>query len=327
MAKKGVLGKGLNALLPEEDPDQEAGESGSTGSTVSDSKLYRFKDRDSSGRVAEIPVESIQPNPYQPRQDFDEEALDELASSIEKFGLIQPITVRVTDEKEFEIISGERRLRAARRASISHVPAFIRTAGSEEMLEMALIENLQREDLNPVEIALGYQRLMDECGLTHQEVAEKVDKNRSTVTNMVRLLRLPPRVQTCLRDQSISQGHARMLINLDNEELQLELLDKILAEGLTVREVETLVRQHKKQQNPAPSADDEPAGVEAEPEVEASSQPDRTDLQVKDLTDKLRTRFSTQVRVQHNTDGSGKIELAYYSADDLERLFDLLLNA
>ncbi len=325
MAKKGVLGKGLNALLPEEDPDRDTDDSGAKGSSVSDSKLYRFKDRDSSGRVAEIPVDSIQPNPYQPRQDFDDEALDELASSIEKFGLIQPITVRVTDEKTFEIISGERRLRAARRASISHVPAFIRTAGSEQMLEMALVENVQREDLNTVEIALGYQLLMEECGLTHEEVAEKVDKNRSTVTNMVRLLRLPPPVQACLRDRSISQGHARMLINLADEKTQLEILDTILEEDLTVREVESLVRETK-QDEPRQDSDDE-----QETEVEGSgletNQPDRTDLQVKDLTDRLRSRFSTQVRVQHQQDGSGKIELAYYSADDLERLLDLLLNA
>lgn len=326
MAKKGVLGKGLNALLPAEDPNQEEGESGTQGSNVSDSKLYRFKDRDSSGRVAEIPVDTIQPNPYQPRQDFEEDALDELASSIEKFGLIQPITVRVTDEKEFELISGERRLRAARRASISHVPAFIRSAESEEMLEMALVENVQREDLNPVEIALSYQRLMDECDLTHEEVAAKVDKNRSTVTNTVRLLRLPPAVQARLRDQSISKGHARMLVNLDDETTQLEILEQILEKGLTVRELETLVRERKNKRSEQETADEEPPDDDASPAVE-TTQPDRTDLQVKDLTDKLRSRFSTQVRLQHKKDGSGKIELAYYSTDDLERLLDLLLNA
>lgn len=327
MAKKGVLGKGLNALLPSEEPNQEDSTSGSKGSSnVSDSKLYRFKDRESTGRVAEIAVERVQPNPYQPRQDFDDQALDELASSIEQFGLIQPITVRLTEDKTFEVISGERRLRAARRASVTHVPAFIRTAGSEEMLEMALVENVQREDLNPIEIALGYQRLIEECGLTHEEVAEKVGKNRSTVTNLLRLLRLPPHIQACLRDGSISQGHARMLVNLDDEETQLELLDIILDEGLTVRAVEKLVRKRREQQEQAQSDDQEETGEEEDPTV-TTAQPDRTELQVKDATDKLRSRFSTQVRVQHKDDGSGKIELAYYGPDDLERLLDLLLNA
>ena len=189
MADKSALGKGLNALLPSEEEGQQGGEEGE--GAASEKQIHQFDDGTRLlGRVAQVAVERIRPNPYQPRQEFNDEALDELAASIEELGVIQPITVRALGDGQFEIISGERRLRAARRAGIDRLPAFIRKASSEEMLEMALVENVQREELNPIEVALGYQRLMEECGLTQEEVSEKVSKSRATVSNFLRLLRL-----------------------------------------------------------------------------------------------------------------------------------------
>ncbi len=318
MADKSALGKGLNALIPSEKREEKGEES---GEDVSESQLYQFEDGTRLlGRVAEVAVERIRPNPYQPRQEFKDEALDELASSIEELGVIQPITVRALGDGQFEIISGERRLRAARRAGIDRLPAFIREANSEEMLEMALVENVQREELNPIEVALGYQRLMEECGLTQEAVAEKVSKSRATVSNFLRLLRLPPRVQAALRDNEVAMGHARAIIAMDDEEAQVELLEETIEEDLSVREVERRARNwHEEQEEDADEAeeDEEPA---------LSPSPDRDDLQLDDFRAKLRSRFSTQVQIRHKTDGEGTIEVSYYSKEDLERLVELMLG-
>ena len=190
MANNSALGRGLNALLPADDD----GDDGDRDGSVRKSQLYQFESDEERmvGRVADIAIDAIRPNRYQPRESFNEESLDELADSIEQMGIIQPITVRALGNGEFEIISGERRWRAARRTSLTHLPSFVRRADSEQMLEMALVENVQREDLNPIEVALGYHRLMNEVGLTQAEVAEKVGKSRTSVTNSLRLLRLPP---------------------------------------------------------------------------------------------------------------------------------------
>jgi ParB family chromosome partitioning protein len=303
--RKIALGKGLNALLPsvEEEaiPDPVNHELGR-------SKLYAFEDRVRLlGRVADIEVDHIRPNPYQPRKDFDEEALNELAASIEQLGIIQPITVRAMGNGWFEVISGVRRL-----------PAYVREADTEAMLEMALVENVQRSELNPIEVALGYQRLMEECGLTQEQVAVKVSKNRVTVANFLRLLKLPPRVQASLRDSSITVGHARALINIEDEEFQHELLREMLETELTVREVEDRVRAWHRAKHPAEVAP-RPA-VPAPPTV-----PDRDALQLQEMTHRLRAHLSTQVQIRRTKNGSGSIELAFYSNDDLERLLELLV--
>ena len=318
--KKAALGRGLSALLPTGQHDDEASLD-APPTEAPPSKLYRFEERRRlAGRVADLEIDHISPNPYQPRQDFADEALDELAASIKQLGIIQPITVRALSGGRFEVISGERRLRAARRAGLKRVPAYVRDADTEEMLEMALVENVQREELNPVEVALGYQRLMEECGLIQEQVAERVGKKRTTVANFLRLLKLPPRVQAALRDRSVSVGHARSLINVDDEEFQLHLLEEIQHKDLSVREVEDRVRSWRKRQDaPAsPRTPTKPPGLTASP--------DRDTLQIQEFENHLRSQFSTQVQVKHKADGSGKIELFYFSAEELERLLELLLR-
>lgn len=315
MSKKSALGRGLSALLPSQDEREDEREK-SSGDDVSRSQLYRFEDGNRLvGRVAEVEVENIRPNPYQPRQEFNDDALDELAASIKQLGIIQPITVRALGEGKFEIISGERRLRAARRAGLGRVPAFVRKANTEQMLEMALVENVQREELNPIEVALGYQRLMEECGLTQEKVSERVSKSRATVANFLRLLRLPPRIQAALRDKEVAMGHARALITVDEEEVQIDLLKQTIDEDLSVREVERRVREYQKE-----DGEDE---VPSEP-VQETVGPDRENLQVEEFRNKLRSRFSTQVQIRHKSDGEGKIEISYYSSEDLERIMEML---
>jgi len=319
MADKSALGKGLNALIPSDEQEEKSREEG--GEDVSESQLYQFEDGTRLlGRVAEVAIDRIRPNPYQPRQEFKDAALDELASSIEELGVIQPITVRALGDGQFEIISGERRLRAARRAGIDRLPAFIRKASSEEMLEMALVENVQREELNPIEVALGYQRLMEECGLTQEAVAEKVSKSRATVSNFLRLLRLPPRVQAALRDKEVAMGHARALIAIDDEEAQVELLEETIEEDLSVREVERRARDWHDDQDADAEEEDDDTGPTTSPA------PDREDLQLDDYRSKLRSRFSTQVKINHRKDGEGSIEVSYYSEEDLERLVELMME-
>ncbi|MEM1269935.1 MAG: ParB/RepB/Spo0J family partition protein [Bacteroidota bacterium] len=312
MAKKAALGKGLSALLPTAGLE-EAKEGGGGLET---SRLYRFEERMRFvGRVAELDVETIQPNPYQPRLHFDETALDELSRSIQQLGIIQPVTVRALGDGQFQIISGERRLRAAKRAGVRKIPAYVREADTEAMLEMALVENVQRQDLNPIETALGYQRLIEECDLTQDKVAEKVGKNRSTVSNFLRLLKLPPRVQASLRDGDLSTGHARVLVSLDNTAVQYAVLDRILDEGLSVRQVEQLARDLSE-----PPAPPEPKSAQ-----ETADGPSLEQLQVEAFTNRLRSHFSTMVNIKRKSDGSGKLELSYYSDEDLERILELLL--
>jgi ParB family chromosome partitioning protein len=329
MGKKSALGKGLNALLPEDRDEQapaDAGDGEEGEEAAQQSQLYQFEDGTRLlGRVAEVAVERIRPNPYQPRQEFNDETLDELAASIEQIGIIQPITVRALGDGEFEVISGERRLRAARRAGMEHLPAFIREANSEEMLEMALVENVQREELNPIEIALGYQRLVEECDLTQEEVAERVSKSRATVSNFLRLLRLPPRIQAALRDKEVSMGHARALIAMDDHEAQVALLEEAIAEELSVREVESRARDwHEADAADAEGDDEEPDAIEDGAGTEPV--PERSDLQLEELRSKLRSRFGTQVQIQHTKTGEGTIEIDYYSEEDLERITEMLME-
>jgi ParB family chromosome partitioning protein len=320
-SKKSALGKGLSALLPSEEQDDRS-EAEKESGDLSKSQLYRFEDKGRlRRRVADIELDNIRPNPYQPRQEFNDEALDELAASIEQLGIIQPITVRALGEGQFEIISGERRLRAARRADLERVPAFIREANSEQMLEMALVENVQREELNPIEVALGYKRLLEECGLTQEEVAEKVSKSRASVANFLRLLRLPPRIQAALRDKQVSMGHARALITIDDQDVQVELLETTIEEDLSVREVERRVRTRREAQ----AEGDEPDTEAPEPTAD-DARPDRDALQLETYRDQLRSFLSTQVKIKHKSDGEGRIEISYYSEEDLERLLEVMLD-
>lgn len=316
MSKKAALGKGLSALLPQMPPhDDDAGRDSGEGTRT---RLYNFEDRlRLAGRVADVEVDAIRPNPYQPRKDFNEEALDELAASIQQLGIIQPLTVRALGNGRFELISGERRLRASRRAGLKKVPAFVREADTETMLEMAIVENVQREDLNPIEIALGYQRLIEEVGLTQEEVADKVSKNRSTVSNALRLLRLPPRVQASLRDGSLTAGHARSLITIDDDEAQLQLHRSILDKGLSVRDVERLAREYREGGSTLKA---KVAAAEPKP---AAPFTDRERLALEAIEARLREHLGTRVDIRHKPgDESGVIEIAYFSADDLDRVVD-----
>jgi ParB family chromosome partitioning protein len=314
--RKAALGRGLNALLPSPAREETTADELSNVETPK-SRLYHFEERlRLLGRVAEIDIDHIRPNPYQPRKDFDEQALEELAQSIAQLGIIQPITVRALGNNQFEVISGERRLRAARRAGLKRIPAYIREAGTEEMLEMALVENVQREELNPIEVALGYQRLMEECGLTQEQVAEKVGKNRATIANFLRLLKLPPRIQASLRDGTITAGHARALIGLP-ESVQLRLLQEIESKQLSVREVEDRVRAWHRAQEKRIAAET----------TSASAEPDAQTLQLRTYEDQLRRRLGTRVHIRYRTSGrGGRIEIVYFSEEELERLLTLLLN-
>lgn len=303
MSKK-VLGRGLGAFFPDyqEEGEGSAGEKGSAESQAVTDPRRRVN------VVLHIPVQNIRPNPHQPRREFREESLDELAGSIEKHGLIQPVTVRYLGEKRFELISGERRLRAAKRAGISEIPAYVREAEDDEVISFALVENIQREDLNPIEIAMGYQRLIDETGHTQAEVAEKVGKNRSTVANMLRLLDLPPFIQAALRDREISMGHARALITIEDEERQEDIFRKAMKNGWSVRRIENEVRRQQ-------------SGTKKKEEKSSSDDREREAI-YKEISSRLRRKLSTKVNIKPKKNG-GEIRIEYYSREELERLLDL----
>ncbi|MDX1429168.1 MAG: ParB/RepB/Spo0J family partition protein, partial [Rhodothermales bacterium] len=237
--KKAALGRGLDALIS---PSTEA-ESTERDARLSDSKMYDFEDRlRLVGRVAEIDTDKIDANPYQPRSTFDESGLDELAESIRQLGIIQPITVRSMGGGKFELIAGERRLRAAGIAGLTRIPAYVREADTEAMLEMAIVENIQREELNPIEIALGYRRLIEELDLTQEQVAEKVGKSRAAVTNALRLLNLAPDVQQRISTGSLSAAHGRAIAALADHAIQARAAARVVAEQLSVRATEDMVR-------------------------------------------------------------------------------------
>lgn len=301
MSKK-VLGRGLGAFFP--DYEEGAGEEKSSPKTKT---AVPIEPADRVNIVLEIPVEDIRPNPHQPRSEFKEEALEELATSIKKHGLIQPITVRHIGEKRFELISGERRLRATKLAGMEKIPAYIREANDEQIIAFALIENIQREELNPMEISMGYQRLIDECDYTQSEVAERVGKNRSTVTNMLRLLQLPPFIQAALKNETISTGHARALINVKSEKDQQNILNAIQKKNLSVRQTEDLVKSYDKKK---------------EQKSSKNSVPKRNPF-LNDVSQRLRNQLSTKVSIKQKGKEGGEIRIEYYSDEDLERLIQL----
>ena len=304
MASKKVLGRGLGAFFPEYQEEGRA-EGEESGKKEGVEKSF-VKPEERVNIVLDVPVEHIRKNPHQPRKEFDEEKLEELGISIKKHGLIQPITVRYIGEKRFELISGERRLRATKLAGLENIPAYIREADDEQIIAFALIENIQREELNPIEISLGYQRLIDECNYTQSEVAERVGKNRSTVTNMLRLLQLPAFIQAALRDETITSGHARALVNVKNENDQEKILKSIQKKNLSVRQTEELVKSYDKKKEQKSSGN--------------STQKRNPFLD--DLSKRLRNQFSTKVSIKKKGNG-GEIKIEYYSDEELERLIQL----
>ncbi|GAB0155270.1 MULTISPECIES: ParB/RepB/Spo0J family partition protein [Chryseobacterium] len=286
--KKRAMGRGLGAIL--------SAESKATINSATDEGADKFV-----GNIVEVSIEDIYPNPTQPRTYFDEKALNELAQSIKNLGVIQPITLRKDGEK-FEIISGERRYRASKLAGLTSIPAYIRLVNDQELLEMALVENIQREDLDSIEIALTYQRLLDEIGMTQENLSQRVGKDRSTITNSIRLLRLSPDIQNAIRSGEISAGHGRAIISLENDELQQILFDKIIKEQLNVRQTEQASALLK---NPK-----SPAAKKAKPEL--SNNYKRAQKTIADILD---------VKVEIKTSGNGKkgkIVLDFKNEDELE---------
>jgi ParB family transcriptional regulator, chromosome partitioning protein len=292
---KDALGKGIRSLLQSIDSDLKT-----TGGHL---KPQVVEETTSTMR---IPVEHIEPNPKQPRRDFDEQALEELAQSIRLHDIIQPVTVAKLPGNKYRLISGERRWRASKLAGLKDIPAYVRQANDQELLELALLENLQREDLNAMEIALSYKRMMEELSHTQEQVAERMGKDRSTVTNYIRLLKLPPDIQVAVRNGEISMGHARALINVDTIDKQLYIFDEIKSKGLSVRQTENLVRNLYKEK-------------EDKKEVVNNLPP-----AFKKIEDKLATHFSTRVKLRHSKNGSGQITLDYYSLQELNKLLDLM---
>ncbi len=293
--KRKALGKGLSALL------KESAEEGVGQHSESANKIVRS--------IAEIELDNIEENPFQPRTNFDKEAIEELSASIKELGVIQPITVRALNGSRFQLISGERRFRASKLAGLKTIPAYIRLANDQEMLEMALVENIQREELDPIEVALSYQRLIEECALTQEEMSERVGKKRSTVTNYLRLLKLQPILQAGLRDKMMSMGHARALINVKAEEAQLNLYQDIIKKGMSVRQVEDAVRRLKSQNS-----------------VKSGSKTNKKELPPRYL--KMRKNLSqlleTEVDLNRSQRGAGKITIPFKSDEDLERIYTLL---
>lgn len=291
--KKEQLGQGLRALL------------GNIESIEKSEDVKKEVVQELSKSVEEIPVENIEINPYQPRKEFDQEELLALVQSIKVLGLIQPITVRSIGADKYQIISGERRWRASKLAGLKSVPAYIRIADDQGMLEMALVENIQRSDLNPLEIALSYQRLIDECDLQHDEMAKRVGKERSTVSNYIRLLKLPPDIQSALKSKKISMGHARAIIGLENPTDQLHVYKKIIGESLSVRNTEKLVREIK---TPKSSIKEAPKTVE-HPEI-------------KKIRDRLGYLLGSKIDIQRSSRGKGKIIIHFNSDDQFNNIID-----
>lgn len=298
--KKQALGRGLSALL--KDPNNDI-------NSVQDKNADKV-----IGNIVELELSSIEMNPFQPRTNFNEESLRELASSIKELGVIQPITVRKLNFDNYQLVSGERRFRASQSIGLKTIPAYIRIANDQESLEMALVENIQRQDLDPIEIALSYQRLIDEINLTQEQMSERVGKKRSTITNYLRLLKLDPIIQTGMRDGFISMGHGRAIINIEDQNIQLDIYEKILKNKLSVRDTETLVRTYNKtQQVEVPKA-------QAKQEEEM---PKFVKKSIKDFSD----YFGHKIDIKVSKNGKGKITIPFHSEEDFNRIKKLVQSA
>ena len=285
--KRNALGRGLDTLIPMDDVPARG-----------------------SSAINDIDLDQITPNPEQPRTTFDLESLDDLATSIRELGIIQPLSLRKTGPDSYQIIAGERRYRAAKMAGLTKVPAYIRTVGEAELTEMALIENIQREDLNAIEIALTFRKLIDQYQLTQERLSERIGKKRATIANFLRLLKLPAEVQLGLRDKRVDMGHARALLTIDNPKLQLKLYNEILKQGLSVRRVEELAKEWQNGQEKAP----------AKPK-DSGSRYNTADFDI--LKRHLSTAFGSNVRFSCNESGKGSITFSFKNEDDLARLITL----
>lgn len=293
--KKQALGRGLSALL--KDPEND---------------IQSAKDKNADkviGNIVELELDQIEMNPFQPRTNFNEESLRELASSIRELGVIQPITVRKLGFEKYQLVSGERRFRASKLVGLETVPAYIRIANDQESLEMALVENIQRQDLDPIEIALSYQRLIDEINLTQEQMSERVGKKRSTIANYLRLLKLDPIIQTGMRDGFLSMGHGRAIINIEDQNTQLEIYEKILSDKLSVRQTENLVRNYN-QTN----------------EVKVPAKPNKEELPkyVKKGIAAFSEYFGHKIDVKVSSNGKGKITIPFHSEEDFNRIKKLV---
>jgi ParB family chromosome partitioning protein len=297
--KRNALGRGLGALLENSNTD------------ITNKNKLENEGR-VVGAIANIEIASIETNPFQPRSNFEEEALKELAAALKEHGIIQPVTVRKLGYDKYQLISGERRFRASQLAGLTSVPAYIRIANDQAMLEMALVENIQRENLDPIEVAISYKRLIDECTLTQEQLSQKVSKQRSTITNYLRLLKLPVEIQLALRNGDISMGHARALINIDNADKQLDIYNQIVLSNLSVRDVEDLARGVKVE-----------SATTSEKAANKSAKAGLT-LEHKKIMDDLRAVFNTKVNISRESSGKGKIVIPFKSDNDLKRIIDLL---
>ena len=292
--KKQALGRGLSALLKESDADINSAND-------------KFADK-LVGHILEIELDSIEVNPFQPRSYFNEEALQELASSIKELGVIQPITVRKSEGNKFQLVSGERRFRASKLIGNKTIPAYIRLANDQEMLEMALVENIQRKDLDPIEVALSYQRLIDEIDLTQEEMSVRVGKKRSTITNYLRLLKLDPIIQTGMRDGFISMGHGRALINIENQDVQSDIYHKVVTQNLSVRETEALVKNYQDSLKPKTAKPAKGNSFDVKEEEKKA----------------FANYFGTKVDVKVAGNGKGKITIPFHSEEDFNRILKLI---
>ncbi|MGS2726289.1 ParB/RepB/Spo0J family partition protein [Psychroserpens sp. BH13MA-6] len=293
--KKQALGRGLSALL--KDPSN-------------DIKSAQDKHADTIiGNIVELDIDAIEINPFQPRTNFNEETLRELASSIKELGVIQPITVRKLEFNKFQLVSGERRFRASKLIGLTTIPAYIRIANDQESLEMALVENIQRQDLDPIEIALSYQRLIDEIALTQEQMSERVGKKRSTIANYLRLLKLDPIIQTGMRDGFISMGHGRAIINIEDQSEQLDIYEKIITDKLSVRATEALVKNH---QNPTASKS-----------AESKPLPKFVKKGIKEFSE----YFGHKISVKVSKNGKGQITIPFHSEEDFNRIKKLVQSA
>lgn len=293
VAKRKALGRGLGAL-------------------IEDAKYEKRPVREavSTSAIAEIEISKIEANPFQPRKEFDKETLTELADSIKELGIIQPITVKKLDNGNFQLISGERRLRASKMAGLKNIISFIRDTNDQGLLEMALVENIQREDLNSVEIAVTYQRLMDECKLTQERLSERIGKKRATIANYLRLLRLPAEIQVGVRDKKISMGHAKAIINIDNPETQIKVFYRIINEGLSVRNAEAIVREIN-------------YPVRKEKRKSNIVQLPKQYLNVRNSLNKW---LDTKVDLKKSENGKGSITISFNSEDEFSRIASLLIK-
>jgi ParB family chromosome partitioning protein len=292
-----ALGKGLHSLLPPR----------ATGALAVPVLQGAPRTENAEGDVQRLPLDQVTPNPNQPRRDFDQAALMELTQSIEREGIIQPIIVRKTAPGQFQIIAGERRWRAAKAAGLEQVPVIVRAADDQQVLELAIVENIQREDLNPIELAVAFQRMATELGLSHDQIGQKTGKERTTITNSVRLLQLPTELQTMIAAKQLSAGHARALLKFEDEQLQREIAQRCIAEGWSVRQIEQFTRSKPPTKTNA---------KQSEPEL---------DPNVRFALSEMERILGTKVRIIESGRGRGKIEIEYYDADDLSRIYDLII--